>query len=482
MPRMFTGSAILGLVLLVTTSALAQGNGNGGGGGGRNKASLSVEVFPDSFSETDAGATGIVIRENSDTSVGLTVSLKSSDTSEATVPGSVQIPVGESSAEFEITAVDDTKIDGDQPVTISVTAPDHSGAETAIAVIDDDGLAYSIQWISVPFYPLYDIDGFSVMDLNESGQFVGRLQESVIDTFPNPRIGIFFDGSQVIAIEELPAMTDLSADGWFASVATGINDSGQIAVAMENVDGSQDVFRYEPTTETFTRTFSGSWGPVAINNHGDLAFANYSPAGDLTFYFDEVGLVTPKFDGLPLQTSFIDGFNDSVQVCAVTSDPDTSTSKVFRYDAALDSLITFSGKGSGETSINSSGDVLFSHATSVKRNRVEYSPAVYVDNTDQVETIAWDSIVHSDINDRGDVLLHDPISFKPYLLLSDGGTVVIDTEVQGTDLDVSKWQTAIVADQTMNDSGQIAGAAYVTLPDGTEKAEFFILTPVQPTP
>ncbi|MFO0929485.1 MAG: Ig-like domain-containing protein [Gemmataceae bacterium] len=68
-------------------------------------------------------ATGTVTRYGFPLDQALTVTLTSSDTTEATVPASVTIPAGQTSATFAIAAVDDSLTDGSQPVTITAAAP-----------------------------------------------------------------------------------------------------------------------------------------------------------------------------------------------------------------------------------------------------------------------------------------------------------------------------------------------------------------------
>ncbi len=127
------GVLVLGLLLAITAPLMAQGRG---GGGGKNKAALSVSVTPESFSESDAGATGRVTRENSDTSVALMVTVTSSDGTEALVSASdsteptvsaiVEVPVGQVSTTFNVIAFNDTDEDGSQAVTILAEANGHS--------------------------------------------------------------------------------------------------------------------------------------------------------------------------------------------------------------------------------------------------------------------------------------------------------------------------------------------------------------------
>ncbi|MFO0869190.1 MAG: Calx-beta domain-containing protein [Pirellulales bacterium] len=67
----------------------------------------------------------------------LVVTLTSSDTTEATVPATVTIPAGATSATFTITSVDDNLLDGDQVVTITGAVAGYITATGTITVYDD---------------------------------------------------------------------------------------------------------------------------------------------------------------------------------------------------------------------------------------------------------------------------------------------------------------------------------------------------------
>ena len=84
---------------------------------------LSVDV-PAAATEGDAPLTGTVTIPAA-LDADLAVSLASGDPSEATVPGSVTIAAGQTTATFAITVQDDSDLDGSQSVTITATA-DHA--------------------------------------------------------------------------------------------------------------------------------------------------------------------------------------------------------------------------------------------------------------------------------------------------------------------------------------------------------------------
>ena len=74
-------------------------------------------------------------------SADLTISLVSSDITEVTVPASVVIPKGSTSANFDMTIIDDTDVDGTQTVTITASASGSGSINDSIFVYDNWELA-----------------------------------------------------------------------------------------------------------------------------------------------------------------------------------------------------------------------------------------------------------------------------------------------------------------------------------------------------
>jgi hypothetical protein len=103
-------------------------------------ASLKLTVAPDQFQEgggvTAARAT---VTRNTSTTAAITVALRSSDSSEATVPATIQIPAGATSISFNVAAVNDSLLDGNQRVTLSALATGFAAALAPITVLDDEG-------------------------------------------------------------------------------------------------------------------------------------------------------------------------------------------------------------------------------------------------------------------------------------------------------------------------------------------------------
>ena len=105
---------------------------------------LSVTLDETSISEQDGMTTGVVSRGNTDIGSPLTVQVGSSDTSEAAVAGTVVIPSNQTSAPFQVIAINDSIFDGDQDVTISATADGYFDGGTTLTVTDHEGLTLSL--------------------------------------------------------------------------------------------------------------------------------------------------------------------------------------------------------------------------------------------------------------------------------------------------------------------------------------------------
>ena len=72
------------------------------------------------------------------------IDLQSSDGTELTVPATVTIPQGETSAAFDLTVLDDGFLDGTQAVTVTASAETWESGSAHIPVIDDDPGALAI--------------------------------------------------------------------------------------------------------------------------------------------------------------------------------------------------------------------------------------------------------------------------------------------------------------------------------------------------
>jgi hypothetical protein len=126
--------------------------------------SLSVAIDRSIIAET--GTATATITRNTNTDNPLTVNLTSSDTTEATIPNTVIIPVGETSVTAIISGVNDGVSDGSQPVTISASATGLNGGSATLDVSD----------IEVPDLVLTQLNANSPAYSDKLSQFTYKVE------------------------------------------------------------------------------------------------------------------------------------------------------------------------------------------------------------------------------------------------------------------------------------------------------------------
>jgi len=101
---------------------------------------LTLTATPSQFSESDgANASTAMVTRTGDTTNALTVNLTSSNASEITVPATITLAAGSQSESFEITAIDDTVVDGTQTVTLTAAADGYTDGTITLTVTDNEG-------------------------------------------------------------------------------------------------------------------------------------------------------------------------------------------------------------------------------------------------------------------------------------------------------------------------------------------------------
>ena len=230
-------------------------------------ATLNLSIDPTSISENGGTATATVTRDGS-TNTDLTVSLSSSDTSEATVPNTVLIPSGQASATFAITAVDDVAVDGTQITTIAVSAPGLTSDSATLSVTDDDAVVPPSDGILLSLSNSQTLDGVAV-----TPQDIVQLDGA--------NFSLFFDGSDVgLSAGTINAFDVISDDEILLSVNNPVTLPG-----VGKVDDS-DLLKFtatnlgENTAGTFSLHFDGS--DVGLSSNGeDIDALTALPDGSL---------------------------------------------------------------------------------------------------------------------------------------------------------------------------------------------------------
>jgi hypothetical protein len=129
----------------------------------------------------------------------ITVTLSSSDTTEVTVPATVVIPQGSTSASFDLTISDDSDIDGTQSVTITASATGWAlaSASDTIDIQDNDD----------------DTDGDSLPDWWET-QYFGDLSQDGSGDYDGDGLNNMAEYQNQTNPDDEDSDDDLMPDGW----------------------------------------------------------------------------------------------------------------------------------------------------------------------------------------------------------------------------------------------------------------------------
>ena len=104
-----------------------------------NVPTLTVVLNSHTVNETDPNpATYGTVTRNTPTTTALTVSLLSNEINKLTVPATVTIPAGATSATFPVTVVNDQQIDGNKTATITASASGFLTGSDSAVVVDDN--------------------------------------------------------------------------------------------------------------------------------------------------------------------------------------------------------------------------------------------------------------------------------------------------------------------------------------------------------
>ena len=302
----------LSLVILTTVFSLTSATRSLAApppGKGKNQLKLSITVEPSSIAEGEQ-AVGKVSHDNSDLSSSVVVTLSSSDTGEATATNSdtggatVTIPAGSASATFDVTAIDDSVTDGDQSVTITVSADGYQSGSANLTITDPAAspeVEFTIEEIPVPgngtvwingvtnssfvygwftdtvdgvtVYRsgwIYDQFNGSFYDLNQEASLLSQV-ESLFgpDAGLDSVVGMNSRGDMVVYVEDSSGIRkgyviDTSLDGQFSpdpadwnvqalpdfgsdfTYGRRINEIGDVLGVYKRADGTSDAYLYNP--------------------------------------------------------------------------------------------------------------------------------------------------------------------------------------------------------------------------------------------
>ncbi|HZL41700.1 MAG TPA: polysaccharide deacetylase family protein, partial [Verrucomicrobiae bacterium] len=116
-----------------------------------NDAAELIVTLPATASEGDGVLTGAgVVSVATPVGGNIVVNLSSSDTSKLVVPPTTMIPIGQTSAVFNLTIIDDARITGPQIVTVTARVSSATVGYGSITILDNDPLPDHFVWSIVP--------------------------------------------------------------------------------------------------------------------------------------------------------------------------------------------------------------------------------------------------------------------------------------------------------------------------------------------
>jgi Ca2+-binding RTX toxin-like protein len=327
------------------------------------KPTLTTITNPQQVTEGNT-IQGTVFR-NSDTTHPLIVALVNSDNSQITAPNTVTIPVGANSANFNITAVDDTSIDLPRNYTIIATAAGFVGSSNTVALIDNDGVNLTLSLAAnsisenggkvqatvtrniVTNTPLQ-------VQLSTSDTTEATVPQTVI--IPTNQASATFeiqgvddtilDGSQAVVITAKPTYTGtnitLDAGQATANLSVSDNESPSLTLALdkniisEKGTATVTINRNTPTTEALTVTLTSS-----DTTEATVPATVTIPIGQTSATFIVTGVNDGVSDGIQTAnlTASLNEFNSGVKTIEV-SDIDISDLVITNLAATTNPIYT----------------------------------------------------------------------------------------------------------------------------------------------
>ena len=349
--------------------------------GGGPSITLSLNVTPSTFSEsaTNPVATGTVSRATTG-AADLVVNLSSSDTTEATVPATVTILANQTSANFDVTAVDDTFPDGNKTVTITASATDATSPTFDVNVQDDgDVLDTSFLLTEVlsqqaasgvnDFWELTnissvtkDISGYSWHDSGRSAGAAAAYKlptgssiaagESVIFTTMTPEaFRAWWGVAETVKVFQTTGAPGLGQNDGVAFYDNGGNELfffSYAAAGFTKADGSASTGGHAgPSAGASTETQSAVWVPSSGTTTPRYTFASVGQFGAIASVANAADIASPGVSVGPptvdiANASVFEGNSGSTSLTLNVTRSETSTS--FTVDYAITGGTATSGE------------------------------------------------------------------------------------------------------------------------------------------
>ncbi len=250
--------------------------------------SLNLTLTAATLSEADgvAAITGTITRTG-DTTNPLTVEIASSDSGELSVPASVAIPANEASVTFDLDAIDDANIDGEQSVMVDISATGFVGDSATVAVTDDEAsVPLSLVFNEILFDPpdgaAGDANGDGTRDggndefielVNNSDAPVDLSGWAIADSVETRHT--FPEGTVVPSGKAIVVFGGGTPTGTFGGSIVQTASASFVGLALNN-DGDTIALLNPEDTEVVSLSYPGTVSDASITRNPDISGMNFA--------------------------------------------------------------------------------------------------------------------------------------------------------------------------------------------------------------
>jgi RHS repeat-associated protein len=440
-----------------------------------NVPTLTVVLNNHDVNETDTNpATYGTVTSNDPAASPLTVSLVSNAINKLTVPATVTIPVGATSATFPVTVVNDQQIDGNLTVTITASAVGFQSGTDSAVVVDDNvpTLNLALAQTTVSEAAGADAATGTVSIASPAIQPITIALSNSDTTAATVPAHVVINSGQTSASFPIAAVDDGLDYGDKTAIITAsvetfagiviIQGSAETSLLLKEADGLALSLRFSPptvergatATATVTRDSDTTDSLVVTLSSSDAAKATVPstvtiPAGQTSVSFT----VDTINDGIP------DGLQQ-VQISAAATGLDTGIATLSITDVALPDLVVSSvtapSGGYDNTPLTVSWTVTNNGlypATGLWVDQIYLDPAGGPQSTTPADSVTFTGAVNAGQSYMQSDTIPSPSNVGQYMV-----RVVIDTGQSVQELSYS--DNTGVAAQPFND--QAAYTATVT--------------------
>ncbi|MET0263824.1 MAG: hypothetical protein ABW223_13050, partial [Rariglobus sp.] len=227
----------------------------------------------------------------------LVVTLSSANSAQLTVPATVTIPAGQTSASFQVQAVEDATQNGSRTIQISAATDTFTGATRDIVVRDDELHHFAFSAIAdgrsthVPFavtITAFSSDNVAITSYTGTAALSAQAANGDPITFSPANTGAFVNGvwtGSITATTTGIGVRVTATDGGAAGQSNTFDILGAPRIAVAPASISVDLHRDESTTRNVVISNSGqqplTWSVSGINATGIAGFSE--PAASPVF-------------------------------------------------------------------------------------------------------------------------------------------------------------------------------------------------------